>query len=380
MQESFTWVRRSAEQGYAQAELLLARFYLLGLAVDRDHEQGFRWAKQAADQGNPDAMALLGLNHEFGEGTPRDAQKAIEWLRRAEKAGSRVAPKWMGDFYSRGEARTARRTNYVEALRCYERAASNGLVSAGVIVANMCSKGLGTVPDSARALYWLRRFAGEGSPDALERLAAVYAEGTAEARGPDDTATELIRRAAVTHAAQFESAGEQTWAFNPSLDLIPDCQELWNRYRFGIGTPRDYIAAVQWMWQAYREDLRRVANAKGLTTRDQNPLHPFDSYLKGEVPVLTTDERLWQDAVRIMHKALDENRAEAWDQIGEYYRDGGRLTPKNPVLAWAWLNRAANLGYAPSRNAVEAIEKVLTTSEIRAAQNIWLPRPIERRH
>jgi len=29
--------------------------------------------------------------------------------------------------------------------------------------------------------------------------------------------------------------------------LVGSCSELWNRYRFGIGTSHDYIAAAEWM-------------------------------------------------------------------------------------------------------------------------------------
>jgi TPR repeat protein len=378
MQESFTWVRRSAEQAYPQAELLLARFYFLGLAAERDPQQGFRWATRAADHDNADAMALLGLNHEFGEGTSRDARKALEWLRRAERAGSRVAPRWMGDFYSRGEAGSALRTNHVEALRCYERAASNGFGSAAIVAANMCRRGLGTPPDSQRAVYWLRHFADNGFVEAMEQLAAAYAEGVAEPRAPEDTPAELIYRAAVKRARNLEAYADRgRGSVNPSSDLLYDCGELCNRYRFGIGTPRDYIAAAQWLWQGYRENLRRVANLKESGT-DQQLAHPFDPYLKGDSSPLTTDERLWREGVHLVHDALDQNRAEACHQIAESYRAGSKLTPKNPVLAWAWFNRAANLDYAPSKDAVESFQKNLTTSELRAAQELWLPRPIEK--
>ena len=378
MDESFTWVRRSAEQAYPQAELLLARFYFLGLPVDRNQAEGFRWATRAAEHGNADAMSVLGLSHEFGEGAPRDARSALEWFQRAEKAGSRVAPKWMGDFYSRGEARTARRTNHVEALRCYERAASNDLISAGAMVADMYWKGRGTVPDFDRTLYWLRRLTDKGAPDMMEKLAAAYAEGPAEPRNAHETPTELIRRAAEIHGRRFEAGGDASWAFNPSLDFIHDCQELWNRYRFGIGTSRDFVASARWMWQAYREDLRRDANGKGSFTGAERVPHPFDPYLKSDSTPLTTEQRLWQQAVRIVYEALDENRPEACHQIGENYRNGSKLTPKNPVQAWAWFNRAANLGYAPGKIALESLQKDLTPSQLQAAQDLWLPRPIEK--
>ncbi len=251
--KAFLWIRRSAEQGYAQAQLLTARFYFAGLGANRDHTEAVRWVSRAAHQGHADAMALLGLAHASGEGTPRNATNALMWFQRGVKAGSRVASAWLGDFYLKGEGGTARRTNYVEALRCYERAASNGLASAAMQLAEMYDKGLGTPPDFPRAFQLVRLFADKTNPDALEKLAAFYAAERAEPRGPDDKAIWLLRKAAVLRANNFHETGERS---NP---LIEDCRDLWSRYRYGIGTPRDYVATAEWMWLPCQEDFRRGA-------------------------------------------------------------------------------------------------------------------------
>lgn len=373
LSEAFLWIRRSAEQGYSQAQFVLGRFYLDGVATSQDGQEALAWATKAARQNHADAMGLVGLCHEFGAGTPRSATNALAWLHRALDAGSGSASTWLGRYYLRGEAGTARRTNYVEALRWFERAASNGVPYAALRVAELCSNGQGTPPDLPRALYWLQRYADRGDPTVLETLCGYYAGGHAEPRGPDDAPTLLLRRAAEARAAAFSAAGAESWAFTPSWALIYDCRDLWSRYRYGIGTPRDYVASARWMWQAYQEDLRRVAAGQRSLSRQDTPAYPFEPILKGEAPPLTADERLWHQAVRLIHEALDQGRPETWQRIGESYRDGGPLTPKDPVQAWAWFNPAADSGHAPARDALKALETTLTPDELGQAKRSWLP-------
>ncbi len=95
--------------------------------------------------------------------------------------------------------------------------------------------------------------------------------------------------------------------------------------------------------------------------------------LKGKVPALTTDERLWQQAVHLVHEALDEGRAEAWHRIGENYRDGSTLTPRQPLFAWGWFARAAELGYPPARDALRTLETTFTGEELAKAKYFWVP-------
>lgn len=53
------WTRKSAEQGYPTAQLVLGYNYLDGNGVERDVKQAAYWFKQTADQGNEQAKAVL---------------------------------------------------------------------------------------------------------------------------------------------------------------------------------------------------------------------------------------------------------------------------------------------------------------------------------
>lgn len=77
------WLRASADQGNAEAEFFMGTYYLL---PRRDISQGMRWLRLSAEQGNQDAQLLLGRT--LAEGTsevPRDAVQAEMWLRLAAK-------------------------------------------------------------------------------------------------------------------------------------------------------------------------------------------------------------------------------------------------------------------------------------------------------
>lgn len=373
MAEAALWTRRAAEQGYAPAQFMLARLYSSGTGLQRDIVEGFTWVSRAVDNGHVDAMGMLGLIYHYGEGVPRDAQKARAWLERAVAAGSHAAPNWFGKFYLEGEAGSARRTNYVEALRWFERAASNGVVSAANTAADLCAKGKGTPPDSTRAVHWYRVAADQGSPDALEQLAAFYTRGLAEPRGEDDTPVLLLRRSAALRATAFGRAGAESWSIRPSWALIQDCQALWSQYHFGFGTPRDHVAAAEWMWVAHQEDRRRVAAGQRSFTGADKAEHPFGPVLQGKVTALSANERLWHHAVRLVNEALDEGKAEAWFKIGESYRDGSALTPRQPRMAWAWFARAAEMGHAAANPALKALEATLNVDELAKAKRFWVP-------
>ncbi len=375
IEESVVWIKRAAEQKYAPAEFVLGRFHLNGVGLSENDSVGFDWISRAAQQGHPFAMGVLGRLYQYGEGTRRDAPKALEWLKRAAHAGLTEGSMWLGEFYAKGEGGTVRRTNHVDALRWYERAASNGMVAAMTTVSDLYRIGLGSPPNATLSLHWARAAADRNYPEGLERLVGFYTAGLAEPRGPDDTPVALLRRAAVYRAYASFGTNAQPWASRSSSALVGDCRELWTRYRFGIGTPRDYVAAAEWMWVAFQEDLRRVAaGQRSLNDREQAG-NPFETILNGRATPLTSDERLWQEAVRLIHSALDDGQIDAWYQIGVSYRDGGTLTPKRPTMAWPWLSQAAEMGHLTAQPALESLKSSLTADELSGAKRLWVPSP-----
>ena len=57
-------IRRSAEQGYTEAQYNLGRCYYNGEGVSQDYTQAVYWWSKAAEQGNADAIELLKVYYE----------------------------------------------------------------------------------------------------------------------------------------------------------------------------------------------------------------------------------------------------------------------------------------------------------------------------
>jgi TPR repeat protein len=62
MAESVMWFKKSAEQGYIDAQANLGIMYKRGLGVPQNDDTAVFWLKKAADQGDTDAIRVLNLS------------------------------------------------------------------------------------------------------------------------------------------------------------------------------------------------------------------------------------------------------------------------------------------------------------------------------
>lgn len=101
------WLERSADQGYALAQLRLGQRYIFGPKAER----GTALLTQAAKQGLVEAQYKLGLKWLSGIGADsllepgphRDLEKAHKWLRKAAEQGHPEAQKELGELYLEGK-------------------------------------------------------------------------------------------------------------------------------------------------------------------------------------------------------------------------------------------------------------------------------------
>lgn len=368
--ESFVWVTRAAEAGLADAQFMAARFHMSGTATAENPVAGFNWAKKAEEQNQPDGIALLADAYASGRGTRRDPVKARELFERSIEAGSLFGLDWLGHFYLNGEGGTATRTNYAAALRCFERAASNGLAHAASHVIKMNRDGVGTPPNVERAVFWARTFMDQRDVASAEALAEFYAQGLAEPRHPKERPAILIRQIAEWRARALDRDDGATADLNAYFALTGPCRDLAFRYRHGVGTARDYLAAATWMLVAYRQD---VTHDRNKDFRQAQSLHPFTDAAR-QTNSLSGEEGHWQEALRRVHRALEKSDATACREIGLAYRDGSALTPQDQILAHVWLTRAKELGDVQASAELAALEQKLTADELKAAKTRFLPR------
>ena len=83
--EAAKWFRKSADQGYADAQVFLGQLYGAGNGVPRKNliEAIQAFPKKAAQQ-NARAYVNLGYSYEKGLGVPQDNAQAAEWYHKAK--------------------------------------------------------------------------------------------------------------------------------------------------------------------------------------------------------------------------------------------------------------------------------------------------------
>ena len=83
--EAVKWYRKSAEQGFADAQNNLGAMYLNGSGVLKDDKEAVKWYRKAAEQGLADAQYNLSVSYGRGIGVTQDLSKAKYWIQKAYK-------------------------------------------------------------------------------------------------------------------------------------------------------------------------------------------------------------------------------------------------------------------------------------------------------
>jgi uncharacterized protein len=217
--EAARWLRKAAEQGNIAAQGALGGMYLDGLGVLRDSAQATRWLQKAAEQGLPPAQSILGgLADKAG-----NYVEALKWYRLAANQGDAEAQNNLGNMYETGRGVAQ---NYAEAAKWYRLAAGQGLAGAQYNLGILYDNGHGVTRDYEEAAKWYGLAAAQGDADAQYSLGILYDNGTGVAQ--DDTEA----------AKWFRLAADQGYAKAQN--------NLGALYARGHGVPRDYVQAYMW--------------------------------------------------------------------------------------------------------------------------------------
>lgn len=114
--QAANWLRKAAEQGRADAQVKLAALYGTGRGVERDDAEAVRWYWKAAEQGRSDAQRMLGLFYATGKGVPRDFVEAYMWLDIGAANGDQNAPlerRELGEVMTEGEIKEGKRLSSI---------------------------------------------------------------------------------------------------------------------------------------------------------------------------------------------------------------------------------------------------------------------------
>jgi TPR repeat protein len=158
---------RSAQAGFAPAQLRLGTMYANGIGVPENRREGARLWKLAADQGDPDAQLAMGDAYSYGYGVSTDYAQAAKFYRSAADKDHPLAQYKLAKAFETGQGVP---TSMVEANNWYSFAAAQGNMYAEYEVGMKLLGGAGLKQDESAALELLRKSAGKGykpSQDAL---------------------------------------------------------------------------------------------------------------------------------------------------------------------------------------------------------------------
>ena len=247
LQTAVCWLRKSAEQGYSEAQNMLGVFYRKGLGVAKDDAEAVRWFRKAAGQGYASAQVNLGSMYSEGLGVKKNDVEAVRWFRKAAEQGDAKAQYSLGNMYLEGHGVEK---NDAEAVRWYRKGAEQGEAIAQHNLGYMYAEGRGVAKDDAEAVRWFRKSAEQGAASAQVELGLGYADG----RGVEQNDSEAVR--------WFRKGAEQGDASAQ--------RNLGYMYAEGRGVAKDDAEAVRWFRKAAEQgdvDAQNELRERGLSWR-----------------------------------------------------------------------------------------------------------------
>jgi TPR repeat protein len=115
---------------------------------------------KAANEGNAQAQLLVGLSYKGGRGTSKDLTEAARWYRRAAVQGNSAAQYFLGVMYAEGEGVPK---NNAEAVKWYRLAADQGYANAQHDLGLVYANGAGVPKNDAEAYFWWNLSAAQGN-------------------------------------------------------------------------------------------------------------------------------------------------------------------------------------------------------------------------
>ncbi|WP_348944436.1 tetratricopeptide repeat protein [Chitinibacter sp. FCG-7] len=100
---AIAWYRKSADQGYANAQYNMGLCYYNGFGTAINYTEAASWYQKSVAQGYDKAQYNLGTMYKSGKGVPQDLAKALSLYRKAAEQGNMHAQSALGFHYLTGQ-------------------------------------------------------------------------------------------------------------------------------------------------------------------------------------------------------------------------------------------------------------------------------------
>lgn len=280
--------------------------------------------REDAKRGHAVAMYVL-AGHLGKLPTPEERKEAMQWRKASAAAGlaQAIEGEALGIYEMHGTPRFKR-------FKLLEKAAQAGLPSAQYLVALGLQGGSPIRPNPGRAVDLMRAAADAGCFEAVTELAKMYSAGIGEPRNEGEKPIALFLRQA--------ERGD-----------VSAMLEMLFRYRYGLGIPKDILAAGAWQARAKRES----PNGFTIDTEALNkPLAPRDSLLLNEFADL-------------FEKGLSQRDGNALVKLAGLHLSGEH-GKTNVVRAAALLNLAGQTGQSQAAAKSRGLQRTFDPAQQKA--------------
>ena len=322
--EAMEWFHKAAEQGFAQAQHVLGDCYKDGRNVEKDEVEAAKWYRKAAEQGDASAQISLGDCYKDGIGVEKDERKAVEWYQKAAEQGYGNAWYDLGKCCEEG---IGVEKNELEAIKWYRKIVERKRFgsSGQDALKEMVEKG------SSAALEVLKELAEKEHPGVLACLAHLYENGTGVEKDENEAA-KWYRRAIEAGNYYVGRNLEELAEKNPSaLQALKELAETEKIGGWAVATIEDLADSGN---SAATEAVKELAE-KG----NANAQYWMGKYCVRGV----CNEQDVINSVEWYRKAAEQGHVEAQLALGEYYENGEGVE-KDEREAVKWYRKAAEQG------------------------------------
>ena len=168
-------VRRIADSGNAEAQLLVGVMYKLGVGGEEHQSDAAYYFRMAAEQGLASAQTNIGKCYLAGDGVQEDDKKAFEWFEKAAKQDDAEGQFQLGICYEEG---WGIEKNENLAYQYYNKSANQGYADAQTQVGLCFIYGIGISANNSSAFEWFKKAAEQNNPYGQYFLGFCYSAGT----------------------------------------------------------------------------------------------------------------------------------------------------------------------------------------------------------
>ncbi|MDO4698110.1 MAG: hypothetical protein Q4A60_05470 [Pasteurellaceae bacterium] len=359
-------LQTAAQKGNAEAQFLLANFYIEGKHLKKDPKKAFQLLQKAAKQNVIEAFDKLGLLYMNGFGVKKNTIKAREWFQKAALKGNAQGQHHLASIYLEG---IGVKINKNKALDWFKKAAEQNFAPAQLELAKLYLITEEIKQDIDAGIYWLTKSAEQKEPDAIKWLGDIYFYGI-EQKKNNDLAKKWLKQLSpqdqqavaklimIAIAEQnYDEAFEQLTPLletnlvhkpNNQAQLREFVQQHFLRWLEKPAHQEQYhwmLGELYWLWDDLNKAIYHYTKAAE-QGYDIAHYHLVIIYsMVNPTHKVNTDKIFFH-----LEKAAQANIVEAQLTLAQIYAEGSTIfsIKRNDKLALKWAKAAVQQGFLPA--------------------------------